>query len=68
MPKKICELKSMLRKAGFAQRAGKGSHTIWSHPKLDDVVVLSGNDGEDAKPYQQRDIDLVLKKLEERNG
>ena len=68
MPKKIRELKSMLHKAGFAQRAGKGSHTIWSHPKLDDVVVLSGNDGEDAKPYQQRDIDLVLKKLEERNG
>ena len=52
MPKRIRELKSMLRKAGFAQCAGKGSHTIWSHPKLDDVVVLSGNDGEDANPYQ----------------
>ena len=54
MPKKIREPKSMLRKAGFTQRAGQGSHTVWAHPKVLDVVVLSGGDGEDAKPYQQR--------------
>ena len=28
MPKKIRELKALLRKAGFAQRAGKGSRTL----------------------------------------
>jgi predicted RNA binding protein YcfA (HicA-like mRNA interferase family) len=54
MPKKLRELKSLLRKAGFIQRAGKGSHTVWLHPKLSDAIVLSGSDGDDAKPYQQR--------------
>lgn len=68
MPRKIRELKQLLRKAGFIQRAGKGSHTVWSHPKLPDIVILSGKDGEDAKPYQQRDVDAVLRRLEDRNG
>ena len=68
MPRKLRELKSLLRKAGFIQRTGKGSHTVWWHPNIDDVIVLSGNDGDDAKPYQQRDVDLALKKLEGRDG
>jgi predicted RNA binding protein YcfA (HicA-like mRNA interferase family) len=67
MPRKIRELKQMLRKAGFFQRAGKGSHTVWSHARIPDVVVLSGKDGDDAKPYQQRDVDVVLSKLEDRD-
>jgi predicted RNA binding protein YcfA (HicA-like mRNA interferase family) len=50
MPKKIRELKAMLRKAGFFPRPGKGSHTIWEHPDLDDDFTLSGGDGNDAKP------------------
>ena len=65
MPKKIRELNAMLRKAGFLQRAGKGSHTVWSHPQLSDSVVLSGNDGADARPYQEKDVRAILKKLEE---
>jgi predicted RNA binding protein YcfA (HicA-like mRNA interferase family) len=32
MPKKIRELKQTLRKAGFTQISGKGSHTNWVHP------------------------------------
>ena len=68
MPKKLRELKASLRKAGFTQRAGKGSHTVWLHPSLDVTIVLSGNDGDDAKPYQQRDVDLALRKLEDRNA
>jgi hypothetical protein len=38
------------------------------HPHLDDVVMLAGSDGDDAKPYQQRDVDLALRKLEGRDG
>ena len=68
MPRKLRELKALLRKAGFIQRTGKGSHTVWLHPSLNDAVVLSGNDGDDAKPYQQRDVDLALKKLEGQDG
>jgi predicted RNA binding protein YcfA (HicA-like mRNA interferase family) len=64
MPTKIRELKAMLRKAGFEQRAGRGSHTVWSHPDLPEKVVLSGQDGNDAKPYQVKDVLTALKKLE----
>ena len=64
MPKKIRELKTMLRKAGFGERAGKGSHTVWSHPALREVVVLSGNDGDDAKRYQEWDVMRVLQNVE----
>jgi predicted RNA binding protein YcfA (HicA-like mRNA interferase family) len=67
MPRKIRELKAMLRKAGFVQRAGKGSHTVWSHPLLIEEVVLSGGDGEDAKRYQERDVLLALRKVEEQD-
>jgi predicted RNA binding protein YcfA (HicA-like mRNA interferase family) len=34
MPKKVRELKAMLRKAGFFVKPGKGSHTVWGHPAL----------------------------------
>jgi predicted RNA binding protein YcfA (HicA-like mRNA interferase family) len=59
MPKKIRELKAMLRQAGWIQvEGGKGSHTKWAHARLQRRITLSGKDGEDAKPYQQRDVNL----------
>ncbi len=63
MPKKIRELKNILRKAGFKERSGKGSHTKWSHPLLSGTIVLSGKDSKDAKPYQEKDVDKALQKL-----
>ena len=62
MPKKIRDLKAMLVKAGFRWRPGKGSHTKWEHPRATKPVVLSGNDGRDARRYQE---DEVFKRLEE---
>ncbi|MBB1074174.1 type II toxin-antitoxin system HicA family toxin [Rhodoferax sp. 4810] len=56
MPKKIRELKSLLYKAGCDLEQGKGSHTKWSHPLLTDKLILSGADGADAKPYQERAV------------
>jgi predicted RNA binding protein YcfA (HicA-like mRNA interferase family) len=56
MPKKIRELKAMLKKAGFSQYPGKGSHTKWLHPLFPGRVTLSGNDGGDAKPYQENEV------------
>jgi len=64
MPKKIRELKAMLRAAGFVERAGKGSHTVWMHTSLPGKIVLSGKDGHDAKPYQEKDVSTALKKVE----
>lgn len=46
----------MLEKAGFSQRSGKGSHTKWLHPRYPGRVILSGKDGSDAKPYQEREV------------
>jgi predicted RNA binding protein YcfA (HicA-like mRNA interferase family) len=56
MPKKIRELKSMLRKAGFVNRPGKGSHSVWTHPHVRKSVILAGNDGDDAKRYQEKEV------------
>ena len=68
MPKKIWELKAMLRKAGFYSRPGKGSHVVWRHPSLSDKLTLAGNDGDDAKPYQEQDVRDFLRKLKEVQG
>jgi predicted RNA binding protein YcfA (HicA-like mRNA interferase family) len=65
MPKKIRELKSLLLQAGFIYRQGKGSHTNWFHSLLPGRVTLSGKDGADAKPYQEKDVNNALQRLEE---
>ncbi|MBD1923191.1 type II toxin-antitoxin system HicA family toxin [Microcoleus sp. FACHB-831] len=66
MPKKIRELKSMLRKAGFTYRPGKGSHTVWSHPLLPgEPITLAGKDGDDAKLYLEKEVNQRLEKLED---
>lgn len=65
MPKKIRELKSLLLQAGFTYRTGKGSHTNWFHPLLPGRITISGNDGSDAKPYQEKDVNNALVQLEE---
>ena len=65
MPKKIRELKAMLRKAGFVWRPGKGSHTVWEHPKLSNTVTISGGDGSDARRYQEKEVLKVLEMLED---
>ncbi len=67
MPVKIRKLKSMLSKAGFVWRPGKGSHTVWIHTALPgEEITLAGRDGDDAKPYQVKDVRNILRRLEER--
>jgi hypothetical protein len=45
MPRRIYELKSELRRAGFVQHPGKGSRSIWTHPDLPGRrLTISGND------------------------
>lgn len=64
MPRKIRELKSELLQAGFARRPGKGSHTVWRHPLIRNKVTLSGSDGDDAQPYQEKDLRAALEALQ----
>ncbi len=65
MPRKLRELKADLRRAGFGYRTGKGSHTIWFHEIISNEIILSGNDGDDAKPYQERQVRDILHTLSE---
>lgn len=62
MPQKIRELIKKLERAGFADRGGKGSHRNFVHPKVAKPVTVSGNPGNDALSYQERD---VMKAIEE---
>lgn len=61
MPKKIRELKAALARAGFTVRSGKGSHSVWEHPRRAKTVTLSGNDGRDARRYQEREVEQALR-------
>jgi predicted RNA binding protein YcfA (HicA-like mRNA interferase family) len=65
MPQKVRQLKSSLSRAGFYLRPGKGSHTVWKHTLLPGTeITISGNDGDDAKPYQAKDVRNALRELE----
>ena len=72
MPKKIRELKSMLRKAGFIYRSAKGSHTRWVHPLLpNQPITIAGGDGDDAKTYIEKEVNRkleMLKTIEEQDS
>ncbi len=55
MPRKIRQLIADLKDAGFSDRGGKGSHRNFEHlygPR----VTLSGNPGDDAHPYQEKQV------------
>jgi hypothetical protein len=64
MPQKVRQLRAELRREGCDWRPAKGSHTFWEHPLLPGVAVtISGKDGDDAKPYQERAVREFLEKL-----
>jgi predicted RNA binding protein YcfA (HicA-like mRNA interferase family) len=59
MPRKIRELVHELERAGFLNRGGKGSHRNFEHPK-GPRLTLSGSPGDDAKPYQEREVRKMI--------
>jgi predicted RNA binding protein YcfA (HicA-like mRNA interferase family) len=66
MPKKIRELKQMLRQLGFTELSGKGSHTNWIHPLYTGKLTVSGKDASDAKSYQEKEVRQAIKEVEEK--
>lgn len=56
MPPKIRELVADLKRAGFKDRGGKGSHRNYVHPEQSNPVTISGKLGDDAKHYQIRAV------------
>jgi predicted RNA binding protein YcfA (HicA-like mRNA interferase family) len=59
VPPKIRELEARLRKAGFRRQAAKGSHRKWVHP-VGRLVIMSGSEGDDAKKYQESQVDEAV--------
>jgi predicted RNA binding protein YcfA (HicA-like mRNA interferase family) len=64
MPRKLRQLIADLEGAGFVNRGGKGSHRNFTHAK-GVRVTLSGNLGDDAKRYQERDVRRALDAVKE---
>ena len=62
MPRKIRELIRDLTNAGFVDRGGKGSHRNFMHPS-GIRITLSGNPSQDAKRYQERDVQQALREV-----
>jgi hypothetical protein len=66
MPRKIRQLKADLRKAGAYQASQEGIHTKWKHPLVSEsMLIFFGHDGDDAKPYQERAVRDLLRKIAE---
>jgi len=59
MPRKIRDLIYDLEQTGFLNRGGKGSHRNYQHDK-GIRVTISGQLGEDAKPYQEREVKIKV--------
>ena len=57
MPRKIRQLIADLEAAGFRLVAGgKGSHRKFKNARFPGSVILSGKEGDDALPYQEKQV------------
>lgn len=57
VPRKIRQLVADLERAGFVRvPGGKGSHRKFRHPTLSGSLILSGQDGDDAHHYQEKQV------------
>ena len=63
MPRKIRELIRELKKAGFVDRGGKGSHRNLTHPDLAKPITISGKEGDDVKHYQEKAVRLAIEEV-----
>ena len=67
MPKKIRELKAMLRQAGFELKRTRGSHERWIHPNLSELpITIAGKASNDAKPYLEKLVNSALNTLNDK--
>ena len=64
MPQKIRELIKKVENHGFVNRGGKGSHRNFLHP-LGVKITISGNPGDDAKQYQEKEVRKVIKEAQD---
>ena len=67
MPRKVRELIKDLKAAGFEQIPGGGkcSHRKFIHTRYPGAVTLSGQDGDDAKPSQEKQVQQAFDEVGE---
>ncbi len=65
MPRKVRQLVRDLLDAGFSEiaKGGKGSHRKFTHERFAGAVTLSGKSGEDAKPYQEKQVRQAVEEV-----
>lgn len=64
MPRKIRVLIADLRRAGFELDRQAGSHRQFKHPGFPGVVTVSGGEGDDARPYQEKQVRAAIQKVQ----
>ncbi|MBZ9712120.1 type II toxin-antitoxin system HicA family toxin [Deinococcus multiflagellatus] len=60
MPRKLRELIRDLERAGFAEQSVRGSHRKFVRGPV--AVILSGNLGDDVKPYQEKAVKAAIER------
>jgi predicted RNA binding protein YcfA (HicA-like mRNA interferase family) len=67
MPRKIRELISDLTRAGFEEipGGGKGAHRKFKHDRYPRAVTVSGQSGNDAKPYQEKQVRQAIDEVQD---
>ena len=64
MPRKIRQLIAELESVGFARMpGGKGSHRKFRHARFPGSVILSGQDGDDAHHYQEKQVRNAIREV-----
>ena len=67
MPEQIRKLIKKLKDAGFKEirGGGKGAHRKFTHENFPGAVTISGNSGDDAKPYQIKQVEQAIERIKE---
>lgn len=63
MPPKVRELIAELQRNGFINRGGKGSHRVYYNSRYTKIVTVSGKEGNDAKPYQVKQVKEAIREV-----
>lgn len=65
MPRKIRQLIADLESAGFVEAPGdKGLHRKSRHPKRAGSLIWSGHEGDDAHPYQEKQVRNAVRSVQ----
>ena len=65
MPRTVRQLIADLERAGFRLvPGGKGSHRKYVHPRFPGFVLMSGQTGDDAQHYQERQLKKAIRTIQ----